>query len=248
MPEITEDIDKFISSSKATAVKAPYPKVGQRDNDCGIFALGAGLNYYNEKKTGKPFAFPARANNANKISPKNDGAVTPIEGASSLRELAKKKGYTVVGELFDAQYVEELAKLTGNTDAKRHAISDDKGLLKIVQDAVGKNRTVMVPYSNQGGDPGTVGTGAHWALVFGYFNDGAADWVIATHWNKYWKWGVKELWASNDSIKDWPKTTYVKNGASDWNPLVGNTKTYTETREIPEAKLSSTLRHFVVEI
>lgn len=40
----------------------------------------------------------------------------------------------------------------------------------------------------------------------------------------------------------------MKNGAPDWNQLQGNTRKYKETREIPEAKLRSTLRHFGVEI
>lgn len=163
----------------------------QRGPTCGIYGLWKAL----ERKGANP-------------PPPTKSGVHPV----SLRSLAKSKGLTQIGELFDANQVPALARLAGYKGCETFDLTgfDADTFYYMVRAFINADRFVMIAFSvdTSTGEPSRSGLNPHWCLLFGYRE--ADKTLLATHWNMFFVFRAVDLWDSNNVLQDFPKSTWGK--------------------------------------
>ena len=196
MPVIPiNSIDTFLQD--CTYIK-PRPNIKQQwGPSCGLYALAEVIN----KKTGDGTGatIPARKHDI-------PGYTNP-----SLRQLAKERGMTDIGPMFNSFNLVKLAWSQGmDADLVHVNATNFKNKIEL---HINKNHMLLVPFdvSDSGDIAYQKGASAHWCIVFGYFtNDAAEHCVLANHWGKYYQWKTADLARSCDQLLEDPRGTYHK--------------------------------------
>lgn len=216
MPEVLRGGDgKPPLPSTATAA-TPLPEGrNARGPCCGIIALWNALDVYHRRLTQDGTSIPLliRKHESNGQS-----------DTVSMRQVAKEEGHSLIGELFYAdrvvQLANTLAQVCGLSCRAEKKATEAGTFYPTIKDAISAQRLVMVPYDVKGagnGDPNVTGAKPHWALAFAY----------ATHWGKFWKWDADALQKSSASLKTWSSQVWEKSG-----------KSWTKSIDKPHAKES----------
>ncbi len=201
----------------------------QRGSTCGLYALEGVIRALD----------PTTKYRATKDH-KNPDTTMRTTKEYSLRYIAKhklKKTATVIGEIFHAAHLKELAEYIG-LKADLHTKTDWKVVIK---NAISSGKYVIAPFGvnntpgPQQGQPQT-GGGAHYCVVFAYaFWFGAPpktkvkmpfminEWwspkddpsllrsyVIVRHWNKNRRFYIEEFRKSSQALKKWPEQYWKK--------------------------------------
>ncbi len=196
---------------KLATVIEPLPAViNQVGSTCGIYALDAALRILGIE------APPPRKGKTPSADLPSPTPASDKKAAASLRKLAREHKLTQIGELFDAADAVTLATLSGAPDAAVVAFDDGEGLLKIVNEAVGKKHSVLFPFCvdnsvKTDSKPKSDGQNPHWCLLIGSYQDPGQQHILATQYGKFYDWSLAELLASNQSLLKW--------NAQDWGKL-----------------------------
>ena len=213
MPKIEKDINQFAKEHAAKAIdpllaedkvipdRPPSwgvnPVGKQRGPSCGFYALSFICNYWFTRLDAqyqglsqpleKPL--PPRTN----LDPPQKRRTTEerrlkAEGpATSLRQIGKRIGATLIGSLFNAADLLRVAETVGYNG--KVVLTEHPGdLVTKVKWYIERNIPVAVPFDAGGsGDPTSSGGGdAHWATVVGYYEEQQAQYIIMQHWLKYY--------------------------------------------------------------
>ena len=200
-------------------LKAPdFPM--QRGSTCGLYALEGIIRAFDPTTK-----YRATKDHKNPNSDKD---------WISLRHIAKHDlKITVIGEIFNAKHLKELAEHIG-LKAELHTKTDWKFVIK---NAINLGRYVIAPFgvNSANGQPQTAGDKAHYCVVFGYaFWSGAApkievkipftsgrwsptgstplppSYAIVRHWNKNHCFLIEEFRKSSQALKKFPKQYWQK--------------------------------------
>lgn len=175
------------------AKKAAVPQRVQVGPTCGLYALGMVMDAWNA------------------IDPKNATALVQEEDRSGfgrqytrppttgerILDVAKNKGFTAVGEMFRADDLAATARHFGY-DAVTHEHASLDTLYKVLD--AGHPAIVAFDVDYNGNPTTTGGARAHYAVIQGYFDDGAKRYLVARH-----GWGVQRdhVWEADVFDASW---------------------------------------------
>src|SRR6266508_2395755 len=186
-PILPSDLNRYAATCKTSgALVEPIPRAqDQRGPTCGLFALSIVLEHWYERLARgghTPAVRPLPARKHAQAVPHEEKA--PKTGTpGSLRGLAKKSNLTIIGELWRAPEMVQLADAAGykgkvvRTDSGK---PDRENLTALLRTLLGQQFLCIVGFDvnssnnyqvhQQAGDPGKhTGNHAHWAVVFGYW-------------------------------------------------------------------------------
>jgi len=163
--------------------------VNQRGPTCGLYAL---TNLYRPLTGLLDWQATAGAN----------------LGGASLRKHAKQMGATHLGEIFD---VKDMKRISESMGLAAEIVKVENNFDMFVSGIIINNIFILIPFSNQNGDPGFLGDRPHWALIIGA--NPTTHHIYATHWGKFWKWTTLSIVRSNYCIRDWVNSKWEKTGS-----------------------------------
>jgi hypothetical protein len=202
------DFEKIIKI-KQQIISSDYiiPKVwpdylNQRGPTCGLYALATALQYSHPLEATPP---------ARKDGQKN---------IVSLREAAKKMGFTAFGEIFDVESLSHLANYFGypNCESSHQAYMTKQNYINAICHNLKKGGTVIVAcdIDKNGLPTNAKGLATHWALIFGYFFSATGCCFLVHQYGKKYIWSAEDLYQSNLQLpylnpKRGPHFFYYKN-------------------------------------
>lgn len=125
----------------------------------------------------------------------------------SIREVAKKNGFTNGGEIFEVQYLHNLASHFGFGNGEFLTLDSDVNMDEYVNAICGKLKSgksvvVACEYSadNKPGNfkPGIAyGYKTHWTTIFGFYKQNDECYFLVSNANAYAVWAARDLYDSN---------------------------------------------------
>ncbi len=152
----------------------------QRGPNCGIYALHGSLTYSHVRITIPP--------------PRKEGS----RRKTSIRQIAKRKRTTFVGEIFNVESFSVISRELGLDQGVVEKL-DRASYTDAILKSLSENNSVIVgcdkvddnfPCNNRGYT-------THWALVFGSCVIRSKRYFLVTQYSQYYLWSAKELHASN---------------------------------------------------
>lgn len=196
--------DELAESIKDYWIPSLWP-VGkqQHGHTCGLYALDTALRYgYGRSDIDTP---PARKDK--------------IKNIISLRQIAKEKGLTSFGEIFN---VNSLKVLTdhfkfSNCEILKLNIKDSQKYTQAICNKLKQNYTIIASCDLDGYFPGnSKGLHTHWVVIFGYFYLEDKCYLLTTQYGHYYLFPADKLFQSNKQLpeknpKSYPNYIYYKN-------------------------------------
>lgn len=161
----------------------PTP-INQRGHCCGLYALQIALQYAHPDK---------------KVPPARKNGDTSVY---SLREIAKARGYSSFGEIFNVNDLQKTAEFSGFRTCTAYQVGAIPFSLyknKLCNFLMrGNSLIVSCDLGGPNDSPGKAeGKHTHWALVFGFFHFDNECQLLVTQYGKYYAWSAKKLYESN---------------------------------------------------
>ncbi len=177
----------------ARAKKAGVPQREQIGPTCGLYALGMVMDAWNEKDPHNPTAL------VQDVDLKGRGKQYTRDPTTNERilDVAKKLGFTALGEMFTAKQLAATAKHFGyEASTHEHATLDD--LYRVLDAGHPAIVGFDVDYNGNPTDGG--GERAHYAVIEGYFDQDGERYLVARH-----GWAVQKdhVWKASDFDKSW---------------------------------------------
>lgn len=221
MARILVDIDKFISEKKARAIDPiPAPGPSQRGPTCGMYAVSFVMRYW--QALSKNETFPHRAKTAPFPQARSNLAVPQQKlgneakahkkleaekgNFSSLRQYAKFHKLSLIGSIFDASHLLQMAQgaqsqFAGALDgAVMRSTVENFG--QIVKEFLDMGVPLIVPYDT--GDAAapveTGGDGAHWVTLIGYYEDNKQTYAVYYSYGGFYSALVSDFGKSNAQL------------------------------------------------
>ena len=188
-------------ASKALALGADVPARIQDGPTCGLYALGMVMDFWDKKDPAK--AQTALVQDSDVV--RWDSHHQEPDTKRRLLDVAKQKGFTTQGEMFQSRQLATLARSFGYNAKVTDTLSLDE-----IHAAVDRGHPALIGFDvDNNGNPGLFeGKRAHWAVVEGHFNKGGVEYLVATH-----GWTGKEyVWRADDfmaSVNQLNKSDFV---------------------------------------
>lgn len=229
MDDSNANLKRYKEYIKEGIALLPFPNnMNQVGPNCGHYAIHCATRYLQQLHHLPKEALPAR---------KLD-CVPPAQ--KSLRQIAKSKKWTHVGEIYSAEHLCGLIDEAGY-NSKIFEVERFETFMQDVQTALESNYPLIIAYSVQGGPPSIPpnAKSAHWATIVGCRTN---EILLATYGDYY----SVSAFALFTSCHDLPLTREEEirkkvNGI--WVPATDNTGT---TRTIPLQDLSLFRKKMVV--
>ncbi|MEO7965895.1 MAG: hypothetical protein ABIT38_18445 [Gemmatimonadaceae bacterium] len=122
----------------------------------------------------------------------------------TMQDIAERMG-SRIGEVAQAKTLAGIAREAGGFDARVAKWGTEASMIEQIRKFIDANTPLVIAYDNTDtGDPGkgTLGDRAHWAVLFGYIDDGGRYDLLATHgWGRYYRWSAETLRESNEQLQ-----------------------------------------------
>lgn len=161
------------------AKTAPVPQRVQLGPTCGLYALGMVMDAWNAHD---PKNATALVQEQDRNGYGKQYTRSPTTGERIL-DVARAKGFTAVGEMFQAEDLAATARHFGY-DATTHHHASLATLYKVLD--AGHPAIVAFDVDYNGNPTAVGGARAHYAVIQGYFDDGGKRYLVARH-----GWGVQ---------------------------------------------------------
>ncbi|MEG0517762.1 MAG: hypothetical protein RR555_02685 [Bacteroidales bacterium] len=173
------------------------PEKGQRGSTCGLYAI--------------EYAAVALGNTSIPAT-KGDAEIGTAKANTSLRQMAKQKKLSKLGEMFSVTNMVSLISTLPPGDKRLKGADVDCSILHI-QEIIKNNGYCLVPFDvctdddEKCGLPCTKGgLNAHWCTIVGYREKE----FLVYHWGEYFRFNSEALIASNKQLTKFPESFYIK--------------------------------------
>jgi hypothetical protein len=175
------------------AKKAGVPQREQIGPTCGLYALGMVMDFWNQKDAKNATALVQDKD----LHGRGKQFTRDPNRSEYILDVAKKSGYTALGEMFTASQLAQTAKHFGY-DATTHEHATIDELYKVLDAGHPAIVGFDVDYNGNPADYG--GDRAHYAVIEGYFDEGGERYLVARH-----GWAVQKdhVWKASDFDKSW---------------------------------------------
>ncbi len=194
-------------------------RIRQKGGTCGIYAVKSAAEYSGQVAPGS--IPPARkSDDAQSIDDEKKPKI-------SIRRLAKENGVTDIGAIFKIQHFTTLAKCLGLKNTKEFQLKkNESDYTKQLCEILESHHTIIIAIDANDGYPDSMsGTGAHWALIFGYIYLDDNCYFLVTQYNDYFLWKAEDIFYSNLNLplKNPSYGVYAKTDDKDYEMVDGDT-------------------------